>query len=86
VFLAEWRVTVLSLTDDELTCVMDAARPIAPDRRSAFMEYVVTELSRCPEIGPGSLFRVVREAQRQFLEPPTTAHDTTRRRIIANGE
>jgi hypothetical protein len=58
------------LTDAELDAVMLAARPLAHDVRDAFLQHVAQELSACSEIGPGTVNRVCREAQRKFFDPP----------------
>jgi hypothetical protein len=61
---------MIKLTDDELSAVMAAARPIAVERRDAFLQQVAAELRRCGEVGPGTVHRVVARAQREFFEPP----------------
>jgi hypothetical protein len=58
----------LRLSDDELTAVMAAARPIAVERRDAFLQEVAAEL-RGREIGPGLVHRVCAETQRRFFDP-----------------
>jgi hypothetical protein len=40
-----------SLSDDELAIVMDAAAPIQPRDRDAFLRDVASELSKYPELG-----------------------------------
>jgi hypothetical protein len=57
----------LSLSDDELQQVMNACAPLPPDRRDAFLRQVASELASCGEIGPGSVFRVIRDVQKQFF-------------------
>lgn len=52
--------------------IMAAARPLAhPGPRDAFLEEVAQELRRAgaPE-GEGALFRLVRELQRKYWDPP----------------
>jgi hypothetical protein len=61
---------MIKLTDDELNAVMAAAKPIAVDRRDAFLQEVASALASCSEIGPGTVHRVCAAAQRQFFEPP----------------
>jgi hypothetical protein len=58
------------LSDSELSAVFDAARPLEPHARDAFLQHVADQLSTCVEIGPGVVARVCREAQRQFFDPP----------------
>jgi hypothetical protein len=64
----------LALTDDEMVVVMDAARPLARERRDAFLRAIATALSRVPERGPGVLHRLIRATQRQFFDPPDLSH------------
>jgi hypothetical protein len=58
------------LTDDELQAVMSAARPLDPWRRDAFLQEVASSLSRCGELGPGLVHRVIAQVQRQFWDAP----------------
>jgi hypothetical protein len=60
----------LRLSDDELTAVMAAARPLPVERRDAFLQEVAAELGHCNEIGPGVVHRVCAETQRRFFDPP----------------
>jgi hypothetical protein len=55
---------MIRLSDDELD-----ARPLAPDRRDAFLQEVAAGLSRYPEIGPGVVHQVAVQVQRQFFPP-----------------
>jgi len=59
----------IRLSDSELDAVMAAARPIAVDRRDAFLQQVAAELQG-RQIGPGLVHRVCAEAQRQYFDPP----------------
>jgi hypothetical protein len=59
----------IRLTDDELSAVMSAARPIAVERRDAFLQAVAAELCGC-EVGPGLVHRICAQVQRQFFDPP----------------
>ena len=54
--------------------VMDAAAPIESAHRAAFLEDIAAELEKCPagEIGPGSIYRIVREVQRRYFTPLRT--------------
>jgi hypothetical protein len=58
------------LTDDELSTVMAAARPLPVERRDAFLQQVAAALQACREIGPGAVYRAVAETQRAFFDPP----------------
>jgi hypothetical protein len=60
----------IKLTDDELTAVLAAAKPIAIDRRDDFLQAVANELSRYAELGPGIVHRVIVQVQRDFFDPP----------------
>ena len=61
----------LSLSDSELSAIVEAARPLEPNARAAFVEAVAVELARHPVIGDGTVGRVVREVQRQHFSPPS---------------
>jgi hypothetical protein len=61
---------LIRLTDDELDAVMAAARPIAVERRDAFLQDVARALASCVELGPGVVHRVCAETQRRFFDPP----------------
>jgi hypothetical protein len=59
----------IRLSDSELDAVMAAARPLPVDRRDAFLQAVAAEL-RGREIGPGVVYRVAAQVQREFFDPP----------------
>lgn len=66
---------LLRLSDEELAAIMDAAGPLPYRVRDAFLQEVAGELSRCNgDIGPGTVFRVVREQQKKFFDAPTLDH------------
>jgi len=67
-------MTRISLADEELAAIMFACQPLAPDRRAAFVEAVASTLATCPVIGPGTVHRAVREAQRAHFDPPMDQH------------
>jgi hypothetical protein len=52
---------LISLSDSELSAVMTAAEPLHPMDRSAFLSSVAHRLRLEPEIGPGTMNRVIRE-------------------------
>jgi hypothetical protein len=58
------------LTDDELSAVMLACQPLAPEARDGFLEAVAASLQTCGEVGPGSVHRAIVVAQREFFDPP----------------
>ena len=60
----------LALTDDELTAIMTACEPLAPDRRNDFLQAVADTLASAPVIGPGAVHRAIVTAQRQHFDPP----------------
>ena len=70
----------IALSDDELQIVMDGARPLAPHDRDAFLRAIAHQLSRQPELGPGTVHRLVRETQRLYFEPPRFADSMNKSR------
>jgi hypothetical protein len=58
------------LTDEQLTAVFAAAYPLPPDRRSEFLEHIARELANLPEVGDGSLHRVIMTVQRIYFDAP----------------
>jgi hypothetical protein len=63
----------IHLSDAELDAVMAAARPLAVEVRDAFLQKIADALARCSEIGPGAVYRIVAESQREFFDPPDTS-------------
>jgi hypothetical protein len=72
---------MLRLTDTELEIVMDAARPLEPERRSVFLERVATELAAMPEAerGVGTVARLVRELHAEHFAAPDLSRGRTSR-------
>jgi hypothetical protein len=62
---------MISLSDSELSAVMEAARPIHPRERDQFLRDVVAELAKYELLGPDIIGRVVAKVQRQHLAPRT---------------
>jgi hypothetical protein len=60
----------LKLTDDELTHVFEAARPLAVNRRDDFLQEVARLLRGCDIVGPGTVHRAILQAQRAHFDPP----------------
>ena len=60
---------MLSLTDDQLATVMNAAEPLLPADRSRFLQAVATALDG-QEIGDGVVARTCREIQSRYFHPP----------------
>jgi hypothetical protein len=64
----------LKLTDDQLSAVMRAAAPLAQNVREDFLETLAARLCGLRELGDGAVYRVIREVQAEFLEPPHFEH------------
>jgi len=62
--------TPLALTDAQIFAVFAASHPLAPDRRSAFLEDVARQLAGLPEIDDGAVHRVTMVVQRKYFDPP----------------
>jgi hypothetical protein len=65
----------LALSDAQLTTVMGLARPLLPAQRIAFLEMLASKLNGQHELGDGAIYRLCRELQRQYFEPPEFATD-----------
>jgi hypothetical protein len=59
----------LSFTDEQLSALMRAATPLPPGDRTAFLEEVASKLQD-KVLGDRLVFRVIREAQGRYLDPP----------------
>ena len=58
----------ISLSDSEMQIVLDHAKPIKAEDRSAYLQTVADELKKIPgAIGPGSVLRIAAQAQRQHM-------------------
>jgi hypothetical protein len=74
----------ISLGDDELRIVMDAAAPIPTRDRDPFLRAVAVGLSRYPEIGAGSRRPRRRQGTAAIFRPvPFTARAGTALLILA---
>src|SRR4051812_27921413 len=60
---------IVRLTDGELDAIMSAARPLQASRRDAFLQHVASSLKHRGELGPGVVYRVVAEVQRECFDP-----------------
>jgi hypothetical protein len=60
----------IRLTDEELSAIMLACQPLAPEARDGFVRAVAASLQSCPEIGPGTVYRAIEQAQRAHFDPP----------------
>jgi hypothetical protein len=64
----------IRLTDDELSAVMAAARPLDVAQRDGFLLEVAASLQACDVVGPGTVHRICAETQRRFFDPPNLEH------------
>jgi hypothetical protein len=74
----------ISLSDEELTIVMNICAPLQPHERSALLSKLAEHLRGArAEIGPGGLHRLARELLRQVWRPPasTFGPQSTRRSV-----
>ena len=62
--------TPLALNDNEYSAVMQAAQPVHPLQRGAFLEALAKELERHPVVGPGLVHRCAAELQRHYVIAP----------------
>jgi hypothetical protein len=65
---------MVRLSDDELSIVLNAARPLAVENRDAFLNDVADALGQTPEPGSGALYRICAELQRKHFDPPQLIH------------
>jgi len=56
----------LRLPDHEFDRLMQAASPIAPPERDAFLRGIAVELGQHEVIGPGLLHRIISEVQQRY--------------------
>jgi hypothetical protein len=70
------RPAMISLSDDQLTVIFNAAQPLAAEDRSRFLETVARKLEG-RELGDGIVARCARETQREFFRPPVVRHGRT---------
>ena len=68
-----------ALSDDELSAITDAARPLPPKVRSEF-QAVAAEIEQQPQRGPGAIYPVVNCSGnvliRRICRPPNTSLET----------
>jgi hypothetical protein len=64
---------MLALTDRQLDCVYDAARPLQPRDRGRFLKDVAAELAGIPDPGDGQVAKICRVVQRRYFDPPILA-------------
>jgi hypothetical protein len=76
----------LSLSDAEYDAIMQAAAPIHPRQRDAFLKALAAELERQPVVGPGIVHRCARDLQKTFTveahsEASTASRNRSRARV-----
>jgi hypothetical protein len=59
----------LRLTDEQLAAVQRAAEPLYPNDRSDFLQ-TIADLLQGQELGDGSVYRAIAQAQKQFYDAP----------------
>jgi hypothetical protein len=61
--------TPLAFSDEQIDAILRAAGPLAPGDRTGFLEEIAAKLDGQP-LGDGVVFRVIREVQGRYLDPP----------------
>ena len=56
-----------SFTDDQMSAITDAARPLHPHDRASFVTDAHNVLRQRAGLTPGELVRVLQDLQRQYL-------------------
>jgi hypothetical protein len=70
----------ISLTDSELTAIMDACRPLAPQARDRFLRQVANAIVALPERGDGAVHRAIRSVWRENYDAPDLRINESRSR------
>jgi hypothetical protein len=67
---------LVALTDAQITTVMQLARPLLPQQRTAFLDMIAAKLNGQRELGDGALYRLCRELLREheLFDPPLESH------------
>ena len=68
----------LKLSDDEMSAVLAAARPLDVRMRAPFLRAVANALQGSEVIGPGIVARTCADLQRQFFDPPEVSRTSSR--------
>ena len=71
---------MISLSDAELSVIMNLARPLNSEDRNEFLLEVAAQLAAHPELGIGLVSRVARDVQRRFFAAPTISRPLHRSR------
>ena len=63
---------MISLSDDEMTAILSAAKPLPVSARESFLLDCAAVLSSYPAEarGPGLVFRIASQMQRKHFRPP----------------
>jgi hypothetical protein len=72
----------LRLTDEQLTIVMDGARPLRLGDRDPFLLLVAEQLQGLPVVGSADVRRAVQSAQRQYWDPPQLDNQPGHRAVM----
>jgi hypothetical protein len=59
----------LAFSDQQIDAILRAAGPLAPGDRTTFLEEIAAKLAGLT-LGDGIVFRVIREVQGRYLNPP----------------
>jgi hypothetical protein len=65
----------IRLSDSQLDAIFAAATPLQPQARENFLRELAQLLAAQPELGDGSLHRLLVEVQRRHFDPPAFATD-----------
>ena len=60
----------LSLSDAQMTALLQAAAPLDRDLREPFLLAVARALQGREPLGDGLVFRTIKQMQREFFHPP----------------
>ena len=62
------------LSEDQVDAILQAARPLPPADREAFFQDVTDALADLDDLGDGVVYRVTRDVQRKYWNPPAINH------------
>ena len=63
---------LIRLSEQQMLAVAAAATPLAVRARGLFLERWARAIARQPEVGDGSLYRLIARVQRKYYDPPIT--------------
>lgn len=64
----------LKLSDDEMTAVYNACKPLNINDCDAFLQSPANALRQGGELGPGAVYRAIRDVQRRYFPPTRAGH------------